>query len=75
MQTNDLLNRFTFHPASPEQGQVYSHIRTKALEYAQYLDSVAPDSRELSLAITALEETVFWVNAAIARHGDKYELT
>jgi hypothetical protein len=71
MQSEDLYNRFTFHPVkNPEQGELYSSVRAKAYELAQYLDSVAPDSRELSLAITALEEAVFWTNAAIARHGE-----
>jgi len=28
---------------------------------------VAPDSRERSLALTKIEEAVFWANAAIAR--------
>ncbi len=35
---------------------------------ARSLDRWCPDSRELSLAITHLEEVVFWANAAIARH-------
>lgn len=71
MDCSDLLNRFTFHPVKDStQGDLYGEVRTKALEYASWLDSVAPDSRELSLAITKLEEVVFWTNAAIARHGD-----
>lgn len=72
MHADDLLNRFTFHPvANPQQGELYSEVRGKALSLAQWLDHIAPDSRELSLAITKLEEVVFWTNAAIARHGDK----
>lgn len=71
MLSDDLLNRFTFHPVTgPEQAQLYSTVRGRALELAQWLDMVAPDSRELSLAITHLEEVVFWTNAAIARHGE-----
>lgn len=72
MNSDDLLNRFTFHPvANPQQGELYSEVRARALAFAQWLDYVAPDSRELSLAMTKLEEVVFWTNAAIARHGDK----
>ena len=68
MQHSDLDNRFTFHPVKdPAQGEVYSLVRAKALDFANFLDSVAPDSRELSLAITHVEESVFWTNAAIAR--------
>jgi hypothetical protein len=71
MDSADLLNRFTYHPVvNLEQGMLYSEVRGHALSFAQWLDNVAPDSRELSLAITHLEEAVFWANAAIARHGD-----
>jgi hypothetical protein len=70
MNHDDILNRFTFHPVKGEgQGALYSEVRAKALDYAEWLDAVAPDSRELSLAITKLEEVVFWTNAAIARQG------
>ena len=31
------------------------------------LDEYCPESREKSLAVTKLEEVVFWSNAAIAR--------
>ena len=36
---------------------------------AERLETLCPDSRELALAITKLEEVVFWANAAIARHS------
>lgn len=68
MQQSDLDNRFTFHPVKdPAQGEVYSLVRAKAKEFANFVDSVAPDGREKSLAITHIEESVFWTNAAIAR--------
>lgn len=31
------------------------------------MDNLCPDSRELSLAITKLEEAIMWANASIAR--------
>ena len=69
MQFTDLENRFTFHPVKdPAQGEVYSLVRAKALEFATFIDSVAPDSREKALAVTHVEEAVFWTNAAIARN-------
>lgn len=71
MNIADLNNRFTFHPVkNAAQGNLYGEVRQRALEFALWLNSVAPDSRELSLAITNLEDTVMWTNAAIARHGD-----
>lgn len=64
----DLENRFTYH--APKDGQVdaYQEIRDKAKEFATLLFSQCPQSRELSLALTKLEESVFWANAAIARN-------
>jgi hypothetical protein len=67
----DLENRFTFHPAKGDQPSRYQTIRSMCGSLANYLNEAVPESREKSLAITHLEETVFWANAAIARHGDR----
>lgn len=69
MDHTDLENRFTYHPPKTGQNEVYAAIRARALTFAVYLDDVCPDSRELSLAITHLEEVVYAANASIARHG------
>ena len=37
------------------------------LDFSAFIDSLCPDSREKSLAITKIEESVMWANAAIAR--------
>lgn len=69
-QDNSLDNRFTYHPPKGEwQAELYQEIRDSAKSFAQYLQDTCPESRELSLALTNLEQTVFWANAAIARHG------
>lgn len=67
MDTADLVNRFTYHPPIGDQAAKYERIRAKALILADSLNHECPDSRELSLAITHLEEVVFWANASIAR--------
>lgn len=70
MDSADLLNRFTFHPVKDaDQGALYGSIRDQALALALWLDERVPDSRELSLAMTHLEEVVFWSNAAVARNN------
>ena len=74
MDNNELKNRFTFHPANTENRQ-YTHglIRTASLNLALLVNEHTPEGREKSLAITKIEEAMFWANAAIARAGDADE--
>lgn len=65
---DDLQKRFTYHAPKSGQPERYVDIREHALQLAESLCSLCPASRELSLAITHLEEVVFWANASIARN-------
>lgn len=69
MDTQDLKNRFTYHKPEASQPEIYERLRSTAHVLAQIFDGCCPDSREKSLAITKLEESVMWANASIARHG------
>ena len=71
MKTSDLENRFTYHTPVGIQTEQYATIRSAALSYAKLLDTLVPDCRELSLAITKLEECVMHANAGIARNPRK----
>lgn len=64
----DWRNRFTYHPPAPDQITRYQEIRDHAFALARLIAEDCPTSREKSLAITHLEQTVMWANAAIARH-------
>lgn len=69
MSPADIENRFTYHPPVDQaQADIYVAIRDKAKELALFINDNTPECREQSLAMTALEEAVFWANAAIARH-------
>lgn len=69
MSLNDRIERdFTYHPPNTDTVPKYDRIRTYASKYAQMLSLTCPESRELSLAITKLEEVVMWANAAVARN-------
>lgn len=59
---------FTYHALKEGQPQLYGIVRNQAKELAITINNIAPDSREKSLALTKLEEAVFWCNAAIARN-------
>lgn len=68
-ETESMEHRFMYH--SPRDASVagqHSEVRAGAFELAREWDAVLPPCRETSLAITKLEEAMFWANAAIARH-------
>lgn len=67
MTDEELETRFTYHAPAGDQGDRYGRIRAAAKIYADLICELTPESREQLLAITALEETVSWANAAIAR--------
>lgn len=67
----DLLrldNNFKHHPPKDEQNERYEQIRKEARLFALSLMQSCPPSRELSLALTHLEECVMNANASIARN-------
>lgn len=70
----DLERRFTYHPVKTgntmdtDQPTRYSHLRRMGRELARNIVGNTPASREQSLALTKLEEAIFWANAAIARN-------
>ena len=69
MDPVDLFNRFSRYEPTLACAMDMDWVRVVARDLAQTIDKVARDSREKSLAITALEEAVFWANAAIARQS------
>lgn len=71
MSIEDLAHRFAFHPANTQEKQnAHGYVRDSCLALAERLDGLLPDGREKSLAITNLEQVMFWANAAIARAGE-----
>ena len=61
-----LDNIFKYHPPKEGQGERYEELRSKAKEFALLINQMCPESREKSLAITNLQQTVMWANASIA---------
>ena len=68
MDAAEYDKRFVFHPVKDGQASRYENIRAFARDFAVTIDAMAPDSREKSLAMTKIEEAVFWAIAAIARN-------
>jgi len=64
----DIEKTFTYHAPKGDQGARNEVIREKGKELAGVIGEACPDSREKSLALTAVQEAVMWANAAIAIH-------
>ena len=67
MDQFEINHRFTYHAPKEGQPAKYTALRDAARSLALQISELVPESREQSLAITALEEAVFWANAGIAR--------
>lgn len=63
-----LYNRFKQHPHKEGQSERYQQIRHHAKVFASLVLQCVPDSREQSIALTKIEEVMFWSNAGIARN-------
>lgn len=58
---------FRSYLVNEDQEAEMSAIRNGCLALAATINEFAPDGREKSLALTNLEQVMFWANAAIAR--------
>lgn len=69
MTNEDIRNRFAFHAATTEEKRNdHMSVRENCHQLAKFLNDKLPEGREKALAITHLEEVMFWSNAAIARN-------
>lgn len=70
MPTPDELDRrFTYHAPDEATRALHDEWRTHERWYADHLNELpGGETREKSLAFTALEEMTFWVHAHIARN-------
>ena len=58
---------FAYHAPDEDKVSLHASVNDLFLGAAHRVNELVPDSREKSLAITALEEARMWANAAIAR--------
>jgi hypothetical protein len=64
----EICKRFTYQPPKQDQPERHERIRSNARTVALEIMQACPPSRERALALTAIEESVMWANAAIARN-------
>jgi len=68
MDAAELDHRFAYHPPPNETiGELHASVRGICRDVAAGLNHLLPDGSEKALAITNLEQVMFWANAAIAR--------
>lgn len=65
---NRLNNDYQYHAPKDDQQERYVYIRNQGKFLAEVLCANCPPSRELSVALTQLEQVIMEANAAIARN-------
>lgn len=76
MSPDDIHNRFSYHPPKSEERKLnHERVRDGAERLAMSWAGNLPPGRETALAITKLEEAMFWANAALARAEDTADET
>lgn len=63
----DIDRMFDYLPPNEDRAARHKQVRAGCKALAEYLNNNVPDGREQSLAITNVEQAMFWANAAIAR--------
>lgn len=62
-----IARNFTSYPVGDVQARQMETIREACRSLAEVINQNCPDNREKSVALTHLEEVMFWANAGIAR--------
>lgn len=65
---NETARRFAYHkPVDDKRAATHDTLRNVLQDVADVIVELTPEGREQSLAVTKLEEAMFWANAALAR--------
>ncbi len=73
MNKAELVRRFNYHsPPNERVVEAHTFIRGQMQGAAEVVLDQTPECREQSLAVTHLEEAMYWANAAIARNHEHY---
>lgn len=70
MDSIEIERRVTYHPPNGEAITRHGLVRNIIAEAMKTISTVVPDCREQSVALTKIEEAMFWANAGIARNHD-----
>ena len=64
--TEQIENGMGFHPGNADVAPLYEEMRVKFKVLALHVNSVVPDGRDKSLAITYLKDAFMWAIRGIA---------
>lgn len=67
LSKEELDRRFSHYPLPERDIRRLERVRDAARSFARQIDGLVPDSREKSVAMTAIEDAMMWANAGIAR--------
>lgn len=67
---DEIRRRFTNHKPKEGQGIRMIEVKAKAVDLANAIAEMCPQSREKSLALTKLEECIMWANKSIVTNED-----
>ena len=60
---------FTYHPPTTEQLLTLKKLCDEAKTLAYLIEQHCPESREKSMALTAVQQAVMWAGTAMANFG------
>jgi hypothetical protein len=75
IDNDDLENRIKYHRPNADAIDLIADMRRLALAWSKAVVLMVPEGREQSLALTKIEEALFWSNAGIARDPDNWDET
>ncbi|CAL9480721.1 Acb2/Tad1 domain-containing protein [Streptomyces sp. enrichment culture] len=68
MDPAELTRRFAYRPpTTPDRTAAHATLRGACAGLAAQITDLCPPGREQALALTKVEEAMFWANAALAR--------
>lgn len=69
-QGSEAFHRLGYHPvASERQMRIYETNRELYISVYEYISNLGEPTRERSLALTQLQDSLMWLNAHVACNG------
>lgn len=69
MEHEELGCRFSYHKPDAARAVTHEQLREEFHALAGLMNVLLPESREKALAVTNLEQSLMWANAAVARRS------